>query len=52
MIRTGSNGAATRRRRGSSMVELAIVLPLLFSVFFAIAEFSIPTAIWARKGAS
>jgi Flp pilus assembly protein TadG len=45
------------RRRGSGMVELAIVLPVLLMIFFAIAEFSMLFLQWqavttaAREGA-
>ena len=48
---------STRRRRGTAMVEMAVVLPLLLLVIFAIFETSIAFYRWlnvnsaAREGA-
>ena len=50
-------GNARRRERGTSVVEMAIVLPLLLTLVFAIGEFGIMFTQWqtltnaAREGA-
>jgi len=52
-----TNGLRTRRERGASIVEAAIVFPMLFLTIFAIVEFGLAFKDWltvshaAREGA-
>jgi len=52
-----TNGLRTRRERGASLVEAAIVFPMLFLTIFAIVEFGLAFKDWltvshaAREGA-
>lgn len=57
MTECRARSRAARRRAGTSTVEMAIVLPLLLMLVFAIGEFSIAFTQWqtlanaAREGA-
>ncbi len=46
MVENFENTDRARRQRGTSMVEMAIVLPLLLTVVFAIGDFGVAYTRW------
>lgn len=49
-VQNTGTGVATRRTRATAMVEMALVLPVLLAILFAICELSIAMMQWQTLG--